>query len=57
MKNGLTIMLLFFFLKMLKICVSRTTLNGEKKRMALPAENYIVRFAQIKANGVVLDAT
>ena len=50
-------MLLFFFLKMLKIWVSRTTLNGEKKRMALPAENYIVRFAQIKANGVVLDAT
>ena len=42
---------------MLKIWVSRTTLNGEKKRMALPAENYIVRFAQIKANGVVLDAT
>ena len=47
----------FFFLKMLKIWVGRTTLNGEKKRMALPVENYVVRFAQIKANGVVVDAT
>ena len=33
-KNGLTTSLLFFsFLKMPKIWVGRTTLNGEKKRM------------------------
>ena len=31
-KNGLTTSLLFFFLKMPKIWVGRTTLNGEKKR-------------------------
>ena len=36
-KNGLTPPLLFFFLflKMPKIWVGRTTLNREKKRMAL----------------------
>ena len=34
-KNGLTTSLLFFFLKMLKIWVGRTTLDGEKKRMVL----------------------
>ena len=56
MKNGLT-MLLLFFLKMLKIWVGQTTLNGEKKRTALPVENYVVRFAQFKANGVVIDTT
>ena len=35
-KNGLTTSLLFFFSfwKMPKIWVGRTTLNGEKKRMA-----------------------
>ena len=36
-KNGLTTSLLFFFfflLKMPKLWVGRTTLNGEKKRMA-----------------------
>ena len=30
-KNGLTTSLLFFFLKMPKIWVGRTTLNGEEK--------------------------
>ena len=34
-KNGFTTSLLFFFLKMPKIWVGWTTLNGEKKRMAL----------------------
>ena len=35
-KNGLTTKLRFFWLKMLEVCVGRTTLNGEKKkRMAL----------------------
>ena len=34
-KNGLTTSLFFFFLIMPKIWVGRTTLNGEKKRMAL----------------------
>ena len=28
-----------------------------KKRTALPVENYVVRFAQIKANGVVIETT
>ena len=46
-----------FFLKMLKIWVGQTTLNGEKKRTALPVENYVVHFAQIKANRVVIDTT
>ena len=34
-KNGFTTSLLFFFLKMPKIWVGWTTLNGQKKRMAL----------------------
>ena len=34
-KNGLTKLLLFFCLKIAKIWVGRTTLNKEKKRMAL----------------------
>ena len=34
-KNGLTTSFLFFFWKIPKIWVGRTTINGEKKRMAL----------------------
>ena len=34
-KNGLTMMLLFFFLKMPKIWFGRTTLNGEKRENGL----------------------
>ena len=34
-KNGLTTSLLFFFLKMPKIWVGRTTPNGEKKEDGL----------------------
>ena len=38
-KNGVTTSLLFFFfLKMPKIWVGQTTVNGEKKRMALAKE-------------------
>ena len=39
-KNGSTTsLLIIFFLKMPKIWVGRTTLNGEKKRMALTLMN------------------
>ena len=34
-KNGLTMSLLFFFLKMPKFWVGRTTLNGEKRENGL----------------------
>ena len=58
MKNGLTMLLLFFLSENAKnLGQSDNTKRSKKKRMALQVENYVVRFAQIKPNGVVSDAT
>ena len=44
-KNGLTISLLFFFLKMPKIWVGRTTLNGEKEDGLMRCTLFTMRFS------------
>ena len=41
MKNGLTTLLLFFFLKMPKIWVGQTTINGEKTEDGLREETEV----------------
>ena len=61
-KNGLTTSLLFFFLKMLKIWVGQTTLNGEKKEdgLTLTKERRLVnrvRFESSMTPGSLAEVT
>ena len=47
----------FFFLKMPKIRVGRTTVNGEKKRMALPPSIYAEVFCAAWPDNICLEST